>query len=105
MFWIFGGAWVRRGQAVSNQKKRHLLKSKLIPIFLPLVLFGCSKKEPTVSLRSVATSATRIALSRTMTDYAWKARGSDWADKVKDKNWDTFFARLQKSLNYLQEAR
>src|SRR6266550_8017025 len=57
MLWIFGGAWVRRGQAVSNQKKRHLVKTKLIPIFLPLVLFGCSKKEPTVSSRSVATSA------------------------------------------------
>jgi hypothetical protein len=51
------------------------------------------------------TAMSRIALARILTSYAWKARGGDWAEKVKDSHWDTFFARLQKALAALQEAK
>lgn len=46
----------------------------------------------------------RIAMARLLTDYAWKARGGDWAYKVKQQDWQTFFGRLQGGLRYLQEA-
>jgi hypothetical protein len=47
----------------------------------------------------------RIAWARLQTSYAWKARGSGWAEKVKEANWQTFFARLQKAAAYLEEAK
>jgi hypothetical protein len=33
----------------------------------------------------------RIALARCLVSYAWKARGSDYASKVSDEGWQTFF--------------
>ena len=47
----------------------------------------------------------RIALARMLTSYAWKARGGDWADKVKEADWNLFFARLKKAMTSLQEAK
>lgn len=46
----------------------------------------------------------RIALARLLTAYAWKARGSGWASKVRQEDWQTFFSRLQTALRYLQSA-
>ena len=51
------------------------------------------------------TAMPKIALARIMTGYAWKARGGDWGEKVKDKDWEIFFARLQKALVHLQETK
>lgn len=47
----------------------------------------------------------RIAMARLLTDYAWKARGSGWAYKVKAEDWQTFYARLQGGLRYLESAK
>lgn len=46
----------------------------------------------------------RIAMARLLTDYAWNARGSGWANTVSEQQWQTFFARLQAGLRYLREA-
>ena len=51
------------------------------------------------------TAMSRIALARILTSYAWEARGSGWADKVKDENWTPFFNRLKSALVSLQEAK
>lgn len=47
----------------------------------------------------------RIAMARILRDYAWKARGSDWAYKVTQQDWQTFLARLQGGLRYLEETK
>jgi hypothetical protein len=47
----------------------------------------------------------RIALARILTSYGWKARGSDYADKVKDENWQIFVSRLEKAFASLEAAK
>ena len=46
----------------------------------------------------------RIEMARILIDYAWKARGTDWAKNVKQQDWQTFGARLQGAVKYLQDA-
>lgn len=46
----------------------------------------------------------RIALAEIYRGYAWEARGGDWASKVTEQAWRLMGERLQKSLQYLQDA-
>lgn len=47
----------------------------------------------------------RIALAELMVQYAWKARGCDWANTVTDKQWKIFADRLTAARRLLDEAR
>ena len=47
----------------------------------------------------------RIALGRLLTSYAWKARSSSYADKVKEEDWKLFFARLKEAQEGLKQAK
>ena len=47
----------------------------------------------------------RVALANSLVDYAWKARGSDWAYKVKDEGWQLFYQRLNEAVEVLDKAK
>ena len=47
----------------------------------------------------------RVALANDLVSYAWKARGSDWADKVTDEGWSLFDQRLNEAFQVLNEAK
>ena len=47
----------------------------------------------------------RVALANGLIDYAWSARGHEYADKVNDENWKLFFQRLNEAVNILQDAK
>ena len=47
----------------------------------------------------------RIAMARCMVSYAWKARSSDYASKVSDESWQSFFKRLNEAVDILNEAK
>ena len=44
-------------------------------------------------------------LARLMTSYAWKARGSTYAENVKESDWKPFFDRLQAAQTHLTQAK
>jgi hypothetical protein len=46
----------------------------------------------------------RVELARFLTDYAWQARGSDWASKVTDEGWRLMGDRLKAAAEVLGEA-
>jgi tetratricopeptide (TPR) repeat protein len=46
----------------------------------------------------------RIALASSYTSYAWKARGTDLADKVSGGSWEVFQARLEQARTILDNA-
>ena len=46
----------------------------------------------------------RIALADVYVSYAWKARGSGWADSVTEDGWKTMGERLEKAGEYLVGA-
>ena len=46
----------------------------------------------------------RIALARLLTSYGWKARSSNYADKVTEEGWKIFAERLQRALAGLEQA-
>jgi hypothetical protein len=46
----------------------------------------------------------RIVMARFFRDYAWNARGSDYANTVSDKAWQLFSGRLNKAVEVLNEA-
>jgi len=45
-----------------------------------------------------------VELARFLTDYAWQARGSDWASKVTDEGWRLMGDRLKAAAEVLGEA-
>jgi hypothetical protein len=47
----------------------------------------------------------RVALANLLTSYAWKARGTDTADKVATEGWRLFAARLNDANLVLKRAR
>lgn len=47
----------------------------------------------------------RIALARFLRDYAWKARGSGYANTVTDESWRLFGERLNQAAEVLKDAR
>jgi hypothetical protein len=47
----------------------------------------------------------RITLARFLRNYAWAARGSDWASKVKEKQWQLFGERLDQAVEVLNDAK
>ncbi len=47
----------------------------------------------------------RTAMARFLRNYAWKARGSDWANTVSDVSWKLFGDRLNRAWDILVEAR
>ena len=47
----------------------------------------------------------RVAYADFLTDYAWRARGSDYADKVTKDGWRLFAERLAAARKVLDEAR
>jgi hypothetical protein len=46
----------------------------------------------------------RVALAEFLTDYAWKARGSGWADSVTEEGWRQFRQRLDQCTDVLNDA-
>jgi hypothetical protein len=46
----------------------------------------------------------RVVLAEDLTSYAWKARGSGWADSVTEKGWELFGKRLIEAANVVAEA-
>lgn len=46
----------------------------------------------------------RIALADLYENYAWKARGDDFADKVTEQGWKLFGERMQKAREALEQA-
>jgi len=46
----------------------------------------------------------RVALADFLTAFAWKARGSGWANTVTEEGWQLFRQRLDESMNVLNEA-
>jgi Domain of unknown function (DUF4034) len=46
-----------------------------------------------------------IALADAWTGYAWKARGTDYADTVTDENWRVFRTRIRHAEDALNEAK
>ena len=47
----------------------------------------------------------RVAYAEFFTDYAWRARGTAFADKVTEKGWQLFAERLAAARKVLEEAR
>ena len=47
----------------------------------------------------------RIALAHALTDYAWKARGIEWADSVSEEGGTLMAERLAEAQKLLDEAR
>lgn len=47
----------------------------------------------------------RVAMANELVSYAWKARGSDYADKVSDASWKLFFHRLNEADDVLNDAK
>jgi hypothetical protein len=54
--------------------------------------------------QSPSSPTPRIALADTYENFAWKARGDDFADSVTPEGWKLFGERMQKSLDTLNEA-
>jgi hypothetical protein len=50
-------------------------------------------------------TAAHIALAEGYTDYAWKARGSGFAETVPEQGWDRFYERLARARAALIEVR
>lgn len=46
----------------------------------------------------------RLAIADTLINYAWKARGSGWADSVSKEGWKLMGERLTESAQFLKEA-
>lgn len=46
----------------------------------------------------------RVALAAAYTNYAWEARGSDYADTVTKSGWKLFAQRIDKAREILEEA-
>jgi len=46
----------------------------------------------------------RVALANALTDYAWKARGTEYAAKVKQEGWKLFAERLTEAWTVLKDA-
>jgi len=56
-------------------------------------------------ISSVPSSPTpRIALADTYLNFAWKARGSDFADAVRPEAWKLFAVRIREALRVLEDA-
>lgn len=49
--------------------------------------------------------AARVAYAEFLTDYAWLARGTEFASGVKEEGWKLFHERLAQSRQILEEAR
>jgi hypothetical protein len=49
--------------------------------------------------------AARVALANGLVDYAWQARGHDYADKVTAEGWKQFFRRLNAAVEVLDDTR
>jgi hypothetical protein len=47
----------------------------------------------------------RVALANTLVSYAWKARGSGYADSVSNTGWELLKQRLTEAVNVLNEAK
>ena len=47
----------------------------------------------------------RVELARFLRDYAWQARGSGWANSVKEEGWKLMGERLQAAAQVLAEAK
>jgi hypothetical protein len=47
----------------------------------------------------------RVELARFLRDYAWQARGSGWANTVKEEGWRLMGERLQAAAQVLAEAK
>jgi hypothetical protein len=79
--------------------------------------FACDDKEPESMwqlhdrihqewIAAKPTSiAARIAYADFLTDYAWRARGSGYADSVKEEGWRLFEERLANARKVLMEGR
>lgn len=77
---------------------------------------GCLKNQSDVAweariaalqdwIRNAPSSPTpRIALADAFQDFAWKARGSDYADSVAPEGWKLFDQRVQKARGILEES-
>jgi uncharacterized RDD family membrane protein YckC len=46
----------------------------------------------------------RVGLANVLVNYAWKARGSDYANTVTDEGWRLFGKRLNQAMKVLNEA-
>jgi len=47
----------------------------------------------------------KCALGAVLTTYAWKARGSGWADSVSDSGWKLFGERLDRCKNVMDQVK
>jgi hypothetical protein len=47
----------------------------------------------------------RVAMSQELVNFAWKARGGDYANTVSDENWKLFFQRLNEAVDVLNAAK
>ena len=56
------------------------------------------------SFQGTAQPTPRIALADTYENFAWKARGSGFADAVTPEAWNLLGERMQKALQVLQQA-
>lgn len=47
----------------------------------------------------------RVAMARELVDFGWKARGTDYANKVSEASWKLFFQRLNEAVTTLTSAK
>lgn len=47
----------------------------------------------------------RVALADGWVNYAWKARGTDYADKVTPEGWEKYGARIKRAREILEEVK
>jgi hypothetical protein len=47
----------------------------------------------------------RVAMANELVNYAWKARGDDWAENVTAEGWKLFNQRLNQAVQVLNEAK
>lgn len=55
-------------------------------------------------LRAPSSPTPRIALADAYENFAWKARGGDFADQVTEQGWRLFGERMQKAHEMLEQA-
>jgi hypothetical protein len=47
----------------------------------------------------------RVAMAKDLVSYAWKARGTGYADTVSEASWKVFYQRLNQAVNVLNSAK
>ena len=87
---------------------------KVVPVYVGLELDESAKDDAWITRQQAlkdwlharpASITARVALARNLTDFAWKARGSGYANTVSESAGKMFAERLDQAAEVLNEAK